>query len=130
MSSHAISSPRTTGDPGERILRYTLVERIHHWMGALFYVYCLITGLAFWSPYMYWLAAHCRRRADGALLASLVWPGFTSPCFGCTRCGDGDMATTDADRRWHKAVKHYIENEDQIFRPRAASTTARRCFSG
>ena len=40
-----------------RIVRYSLDERIHHWMAAITYVYCLTTGLAFWSPYLFWLAA-------------------------------------------------------------------------
>ena len=57
MSTQTISTPRTTGEPGERILRYTLEERVNHWFGAIVYIYCLVTGLAFWSPYMYWLAA-------------------------------------------------------------------------
>ena len=29
----------------------------------------------------------------------------------------GDMQTTDADRRWSKAMKYYIENEDEKLPP-------------
>ena len=54
--SHVISSTRTTGNAGDRILRYTLGERINHWIAGLSYLYCLITGLAFWSPYLFWMA--------------------------------------------------------------------------
>ncbi|MGA8489789.1 MAG: formate dehydrogenase subunit gamma [Terriglobales bacterium] len=113
MSSHVISPPRTTGQPGERILRYTLVERVHHWVGFLFYAYCLITGLAFWSPYMYWLAA---------LVGGGPTARFWHPWFGLAFAGSmlwmykmwwRDMQTTAADLRWRKAVKHYIENDDQ-----------------
>ncbi|HZZ16251.1 MAG TPA: hypothetical protein VFE08_09855, partial [Candidatus Sulfotelmatobacter sp.] len=56
-TSHVITSRPNVEEPKGRILRYTLTERVHHWAGALFYVYCLITGLAFWSPYLYWLSA-------------------------------------------------------------------------
>ena len=72
MSSHVVSSPRTTGEPGERILRYTLVERVHHWLGALFYIYCLITGLAFWSPYLFWLAVLVGGGPTGVEMAGAV----------------------------------------------------------
>ena len=39
-----------------RILRYTLIERVVHWMDALAYIYVLLTGLAFYSPHLYWIA--------------------------------------------------------------------------
>jgi len=41
----------------ELVTRYTFGERVNHWFGSLTYIYLLITGLAFWSPYLYWLAA-------------------------------------------------------------------------
>ena len=55
-TSHVVSPGRSAGDAGGRICRYTLGERVHHWVGVFSYFYCLITGLAFWSPYMFWLA--------------------------------------------------------------------------
>ena len=53
-----------------RIVRYTLDERIHHWLAGLSYVYCMITGLAFWSP--------CRRRISCSTTASFWWRIFTT----------------------------------------------------
>lgn len=56
------------GSRETRVVRYTLDERIHHWLAGVSYVYCLITGLAFWSPYLFWLAAlvgEGPRRASG-----------------------------------------------------------------
>ena len=41
---------------GDRILRYTLAERVIHWVAGLVYVYLLLTGLAFYSPHLYWIA--------------------------------------------------------------------------
>ena len=40
----------------DRILRYTLVERVVHWLAALTYMYVLATGLAFYAPGLYWIA--------------------------------------------------------------------------
>src|SRR5208282_5919529 len=40
----------------------------------------------------------------------------------------GDMATTDADRRWHKAIKHYIENDDQNLPPEGRFNYGQKIF--
>ena len=42
---------------GGWIQRYSFVERVNHWIGGAAYLYLLLTGLAFWSPYLYWMAA-------------------------------------------------------------------------
>src|ERR1700676_4614058 len=42
--------------PPGRILRYDFRERLTHWLAGLSYVYLLLTGLAFWSPWLFWLA--------------------------------------------------------------------------
>jgi len=116
-TSQVISSSRTAGEPSGNILRYTLIERVHHWLGFFFYLYCLVTGLAFWSPYMYWLAA----LVGGGPTARFWHPwfglGFTGSMLWMGRMWWGDMQTTDADLRWKKAIKHYIENDDQNLPP-------------
>jgi formate dehydrogenase subunit gamma len=116
-ASHVVSSTRTTGEPGGNVLRYTLIERVHHWLGFFFYLYCLITGLAFWSPYMFWLAA----LVGGGPTARFWHPwfglGFTASMLWMYRMWWRDMQTTEADLRWRKAIKHYIENDDQNLPP-------------
>lgn len=39
------------------IERFTFYERLVHWTVVILFVYLALTGLAFWSPQMYWLAA-------------------------------------------------------------------------
>ena len=116
-TSHVISSTRTTGEPGGNILRYTLSERVHHWLGFFFYLYCLITGLAFWSPYMYWFAA----LVGGGPTARFWHPwfglGFAASMLWMYKMWWRDMRTTEADLRWKKAIKLYIENDDQNLPP-------------
>ena len=56
MTTDAVSRPSAAHND-EMIPRYTFAERANHWIGALTYTYLLMTGLAFWSPYLYWLAA-------------------------------------------------------------------------
>ena len=44
-------------DPGERkIERFSVIDRVVHWLVALSFLYAALTGLALWSPRLYWLA--------------------------------------------------------------------------
>jgi len=38
------------------IVRYVFRERLMHALSGLSYVYLLLTGLAFWTPALYWIA--------------------------------------------------------------------------
>ena len=42
--------------PNGRVLRYTFRERLMHWLAGFSYLYLLLSGLAFWSPWLFWLA--------------------------------------------------------------------------
>jgi formate dehydrogenase subunit gamma len=103
--------------PGGRILRYTLAERVNHWIAGLSYIYCLITGLAFWSPYMFWLAM----LTGGGPTARFwhPWAGliFTASLLWMYKIWRGDMVITDQDRRWWNKVDNYIRNEDENLPP-------------
>jgi formate dehydrogenase subunit gamma len=116
-ASHVISSRPTAGPPEEIIRRYSLSERIHHWLAAFTFIYCLITGLAFWSPYMYWLATLVGGGPAARFWHPWLGLGFALSVFWMYKMWRGDMRTTDADRRWSKAVKYYIENEDEKLPP-------------
>ena len=116
-TTHVVSSRPTVEDRERRVLRYTFSERVHHWLGSLFYIYCLITGLAFWSPYMYWLAA----LVGGGPTARFWHPwfglGFTVSMVWMYFMWNRDMQITEADRRWSKAMQYYIKNEDEKLPP-------------
>jgi formate dehydrogenase subunit gamma len=131
MTASRVISPRGpagTVHRGGTILRYSLNERVNHWFAALTYLYCLMTGLAFWSPYMYWLAV----LVGGAVAARFwhPWVGvaFTVSLFLMYRMWSGDMAITDADRRWSKAVKYYIKNEDEKLPPEGRFNHGQKLF--
>ncbi len=116
-ASQAIPASPAASKSGDRILRYTLSERVNHWISGASYVYCLITGLAFWSPYMYWMAAI----VGGGPTARFWHPWFglvftisTIVMFNMWR---RDMAVTQADLAWKKAMPHYIRNEDEQLPP-------------
>ena len=117
MSTHVIPSARVAAENEERILRYTLGERLNHWIAGLSYVYCLITGLAFWSPYMFWLAD-----LVGGGPTARFWHPWLGLVFAVStgwmyKLWRTDMLITDADRAWWTAVRHYIRNEDRDLPP-------------
>src|SRR6185436_3635615 len=51
MSAEDKAFRRTFPVEGEPIVRYTLAERLNHWLAGLTYVYLLLTGLALFSPH-------------------------------------------------------------------------------
>ncbi len=102
---------------GGRILRYTLEERIVHWIAGLSYVYLLLTGLAFFTPLLYWLAT----LVGGGPTARAwhPWAGliFTVAVVWMYKIWRKDMRITAADRTWFRAVGHYVGNEDEELPP-------------
>ena len=95
------------------ILRYTLLERTIHWVAALTYMYVLATGLAFYTPHLYWIAD-----VLGGGPTSRYWHPWIALVFMATmvwmlRAWLGDMRITGADRKWGFVMRDYIRNEDQ-----------------
>ena len=126
--SHVVSSTHTTSGAGGKLLRYTLAERVNHWFAALTYIYCLITGLAFWSPYMYWMAAVVGGGPTARFWHPWFGVVFTVSVFWMYRMWDRDMRITDADRRWSQAMEHYIKNEDDKLPPEGRFNYGQKLF--
>jgi formate dehydrogenase subunit gamma len=116
MTTDAVSRSSAAHND-EMIPRYTFAERANHWIGALTYTYLLMTGLAFWSPYFYWLAAV----VGGGPAARLWHPWFglifAASVFWTFKEWHGDMQLDESDRAWAKAIPHYIQNEDDKLPP-------------
>lgn len=95
-----------------RIVRYAFSERLTHAVAGLSYVYLLLTGLAFWTPALYWLAIVL----GGGYLSRLLhpWIGliFAATIGWMYVIWRDDMHTTPEDRAWRQAMSHYIRNED------------------
>ena len=99
--------------PNGRVLRYSFQERLIHWMAGVSYVYLLLTGLAFWTPWLAWLLLVL---GGGSVSRELHnWFGllFMVAVFLMFRMWGGQMRETPADRSWWSAVGHYIRNEDE-----------------
>jgi formate dehydrogenase subunit gamma len=96
----------------DQIVRYNLQERAVHAFAALSYVYLLMTGLAFWTPALYWLAIVL----GGGYLSRLLhpWVGviFTGALLVMWASWRRDMKAVPEDIAWRKAMWHYVKNED------------------
>ena len=100
------------------IVRYAFRERLMHALSGLSYVYLLLTGLAFWTPALYWIAVVL----GGGYLSRLLhpWVGlvFSGAVLWMFVTWRSDMRITPEDRAWRRAMRHYIRNEDgQVPRP-------------
>ena len=100
-----------------RLVRYAFPERVVHWAAALSYLYLLLTGLAFWTPALYWIAivlgggflSRALHPIVGILFAAIIVWMFT--------LWRRDMRITPADRQWRRAMAHYARNEDHRVPP-------------
>jgi formate dehydrogenase subunit gamma len=95
-----------------RIVRYAFHERLLHALTALSYVYLLLTGLAFWTPALYWIAAVL----GGGYLSRVLhpWVGliFSGALLWMFVTWRTDMRVKPEDRAWRSAMRHYLRNED------------------
>jgi formate dehydrogenase subunit gamma len=110
-------SPTVQSVPRGYILRYALRERVNHWVAAISYIYLLLTGLAFWSPWMFWIAVIL----GGAPVSRMLHPWVGVVFFGSVlymyKMWAAQMRNTEADREWWKAVRYYSTNQDDKMPP-------------
>ena len=99
------------------IERYTLAERVVHWTSGLTYIYQLLTGLAFYTPHLYWLAILLGGAATSRYWHPLIGLLFTAALFWMFWIWVRDMRITSLDREWADAIGHYIRNEDEQLPP-------------
>lgn len=91
---------------------YTFAERAMHAAAAVSFTYLLLSGLAFWTPALYWIATVL----GGGFLARGMhpWVGvvFAIAVAWMFVTWSGAMRIDDADRKWRRSMWHYIRNED------------------
>lgn len=103
--------------PHGHILRYAFHERLTHWIAGFSYLYLLLTGLAFWSPWCFWIAAILGGGQVSRTFhpwAGLIFAGSVFFMFGMWA---PQMRQTDVDKAWWKAVRYYSTNQDEKMPP-------------
>jgi formate dehydrogenase subunit gamma len=103
--------------PHGRVLRYPFAERLNHWIAAGSYIYLLLTGLAFWSPWCFWIAV----LLGGGQISRTLHPWVGLFFFYAVARMYGywapQMKSTDDDARWWKSLRFYIQNQDEKMPP-------------
>jgi formate dehydrogenase subunit gamma len=99
--------------PNDRVLRYDFRERLAHWLAGVSYVYLLLTGLAFWSPWLFWIAVILGGGSTSRMLHP--WAGliFSFAVLRMLVLWGNQMRETPGDKAWWQAIEHYISNEDE-----------------
>jgi formate dehydrogenase subunit gamma len=95
------------------IERYSYRERICHWITALVYVYCLGTGLAFYTPYLFWIAVALGGGATSRFLHPIVGLAFLAAQLWMHHLWRHDATFTDNDRVWLDKATEYVTNHEE-----------------
>ena len=103
--------------PTERIVRYTLRERVMHWLAGFTYLYLLMSGLAFYTPQLYWLAVILGGGPTARFWHPWIGLAFAAVTVWMHQVWRNDMRITETDRRWMREVRKYVENRDDEVPP-------------
>lgn len=106
--------PVRMGASPDEIERYTFRERVMHWVTGATYLYCLATGLAFYSPHLYWLAIVLGGGPTSRFWHPLIGLGFLMGTLWMNNLWHRDMEITETDRRWLDRVENYAANRDSL----------------
>jgi formate dehydrogenase subunit gamma len=103
--------------PHGRILRYAFHERLTHWLAAGSYIYLMLTGLAFWSPWCFWIAAVLGGGQVSRMLHPWIGLIFVGAILTMFSMWSAQMRPTAVDKEWWDSISHYIRNEDDQMPP-------------
>ena len=92
--------------------RYGFRERLVHSVAGISYLYLLLTGLAFWTPALFWVAVVL----GGGYLSRLLHPWVGFVFVGAVAwmyiLWRRDMEITPGDRVWRRAIAAYVRNDE------------------
>lgn len=96
----------------QRIPRFNFRERAIHWLAALSFLYAALTGLALWSPYLYWLASVFG--GGNATRGGHPWAGviFATVLGFMFRQWAAQMRLDADDKVWLRNVRKYMVHEE------------------
>ncbi|HMC31807.1 MAG TPA: formate dehydrogenase subunit gamma [Candidatus Angelobacter sp.] len=127
MSGSTLVRPTAvTGE--EQLQRYTFVERAYHWINAIAYTYLLLTGLALFTPILYWLAYVMG--GPGTMRWLHPWVGlvYAFTIWWMHGKWKRDMKAIPQDEQWNKNVKAYIQHHDEVMPPQERFNAGQKQF--
>lgn len=127
MSSQTIVQKGTILTPGD-VVRYGYQERVCHWANSITYVFCMLTGLAFYSPYLYWLSYVGGSPASARFLHPWVGLFFFVAVLWMHALWKLQMRPIPEDREWKDKIKYYVTNQDQLMPPQGRFNSGQKLF--
>jgi formate dehydrogenase subunit gamma len=110
------------------IERYPFHERICHWLTGFAYLYCLATGLAFYSPYLFWLAIVLGGGPTSRFWHPMGGLVFFGAAMWMHHIWRGDVGMTAADKEWLDNAQYYVENQDDKVPPQGKYNAGQKIF--
>jgi formate dehydrogenase subunit gamma len=110
------------------IERYTFRERLMHWLTGLTYLYCLATGLAFYSPHLFWLADVLGGGPTSRFWHPIVGIAFLMCTLWMNSLWHRDMEITETDKRWLDRTENYATNRDDLVPPQERFNAGQKLF--
>jgi formate dehydrogenase subunit gamma len=99
------------------LLRYTYRERIMHWLNALTYVYSMLTGLALYSPHLFWIAFMLGGAPTSRFWHPVAGVGFFLVIQWMHAAWRRDMAIGETDKNFAEQMRNYAANRDDLVPP-------------
>lgn len=110
------------------IERYSFWDRVCHWFTSLVYLYCLGTGLAFYSPYLFWIAVMLGGGPTSRFWHPIVGLFFVAAQVWMHRLWDRYVHMTDVDKEWLDKAKYYVTNQDEKVPPQHKFNAGQKIF--
>lgn len=95
-----------------KIIRFSVAERVVHWSVALAFLYAALTGLALWSPRLFWIASIF---GGGTTVRGWhPWGGVLFILFFAVmfRAWRRQMRLDSDDRRWLSLAHRYAVHDE------------------
>jgi formate dehydrogenase subunit gamma len=92
----------------EGVLRYSLFERILHWLVALTFIYLLLSGFALGYPRMAWLYDVLGGGQTVRFLHPIIGVAFSAGVVLMFVVWLRDMAFDESDRAWARDMRNYV----------------------
>jgi formate dehydrogenase subunit gamma len=126
VSSGTITRAGTA--PLDEVGRYSFAERAVHWIAAITYTYCMISGLALFTPFLYWMAAVLG--GGGTVRFWHPWVGlvYLVTILWMQAKWGSDMAPIPEDKKWDENLKYYVENQDEKMPPQGRFNAGQKMY--
>jgi formate dehydrogenase subunit gamma len=102
-----------TAHSGE-VERYTFRERFMHWLAGVTYLYCLGTGLAFYTPHLFWIALILGGGPTSRFWHPILGVLFLMGVLWMQNLWRRDMLITETDRKWLDRAQNYVTGHDEL----------------